>query len=36
MWNVTLLLLVVVQLCQEGEKDLSVCVIEKGAQVGER
>jgi hypothetical protein len=24
------------QLCKEGDKDLSVCVIEKGAQVGER
>jgi hypothetical protein len=24
------------QLCQEGEKDLSVCVIEKGSQVGEQ
>jgi hypothetical protein len=23
------------QLCQEGDKDLSVCVIEKGSQVGE-
>jgi len=24
------------QLCQEGDKDLSVCVIEKGSQVGEQ
>jgi hypothetical protein len=23
------------QLCQEGDKDLSVCVIEKGSEVGE-
>jgi hypothetical protein len=29
-------LVLAVQLCQEGEKDLSVCVIEKGSQVGEQ
>lgn len=27
---------VCLQLCQEAEKDLSVCVIEKGAEVGKR